>query len=147
MPEPFPLIDPLASVNALVVCPKFCRSNVPPEMVIAGLRSASPTPSRRMPPVTLVPPVKKFTTASSIVPDPVLLSVPMPLIGIVTVKVCPASTWNVLAGSPRFTARVRVNPVAICSVPAFKVRPPATLPRFALLLTITVPPLMVVPPM
>jgi hypothetical protein len=48
--------------------------------------------------------------------------------------------------SPRDIARAVVKPVAISKVPALIVRAPATLPRFAELLMMTVPPLIVVPP-
>ena len=56
------------------------------------------------------------------------------------------STWNVLEVSPKLIERVLVKLVVASRVPALTVSNPDVAPRFASLLTVRIPPLIVVPP-
>ena len=94
----------------------------------------------------LVPPLKRFTALRTIVPVPVLLSVPVPEIGCKIVRIIPESTWNVLAGSPRLIERALLKVDVASRVPALSVRELVVAPRLASLPTLRIPPLIVVPP-
>ena len=79
-------------------------------------------------------------------PLPILPRLPAPLTPPLRLSVKPGSLLKVPPPAPSVTVRLVATFALAHSVPPPRLRPPAALPRLPSLVTITEPPLMVVPP-